>query len=128
MQTKHKDLVMDISKKFMDALRDSTKRLDDLIASTVDGSFNPDDINHVAVMKAVTSIVKSGRAAQLKMMRTTAEDIHKKASVEFLEHTDAQDLLAQLGVLMAEFKKFRDSVDADDAMIKETVRNHAQRN
>jgi hypothetical protein len=128
MQTKHKDLVVTISKKFETALREATKRLDDLVASTVDGSFNPDDINHVAVMKAVTSIVKSGRAAKLKMMRTVAENIHKKAAVEFLEHDDAQDLMAQLGVLMDEFKQFRDSVDADDEMIKETIRNHSQRN
>ena len=128
MYTKHKDLVAEVSKKFATSLRDATKRLDDLIASTVDGSFDPDDVSHVAVMKAVTSIVKSGRAAKLKMMRTAAENIHKKASVEFLEHADAKDLLAQLRVLFSEFKKFRDSVDKDDAMIKETVRNHAQRN
>jgi hypothetical protein len=128
MQTKYKELVVEVSKKFATALRDSTKRLDDLIASTVDGSFNPNDVGSVAVMKAVTSMVKSGRAAKLKMIKAAVEDIHDRAAVEFLEQADAQDLMTQLMVVFDEFKKFRDSVDADDAMIKETMRNHSQRN
>lgn len=128
MQTKHKDLIVTVSKKFAESLHNSTKRLDDLIASTVDGSFNPNDVGSVAVMKAVTSMVKSGRAARLKMIKAAVEDIHARASVEFLEQADAQDLMTQLVGMFDEFKKFRDSVDADDAMIKAAVQNHSQRN